>query len=111
MNRSKHTIETTIAVSYRPVTGEDIEEFSPKVLITFTYLPGSPAFYDRSRGGPGGWDPPDTAEVEIEAVDMIDPDGATLDAADLMRWALTWLDDQDGYQSCCNLAERERRQG
>ncbi len=38
------------------------------VIVDYSYVAGASDTYDRSRGGPGGWDPGYPAEITIEHV-------------------------------------------
>lgn len=75
----------------------------PTVEITFSYLPGSPAFTPRGEYAP--IDPPDPAEVEFVSAKIIDAKDLTATQDRVDDWARDYLDSDTGYRAACNYAE------
>jgi hypothetical protein len=103
---SQHKIRT-VRVYDRDLGAE--EEYE----ITFSFTPGSPDTYDKSRGGPGGWDPGYSAEVEFVSISPGASDvGAFTDLAqrDLEDWADNWLQD-DGYDEALAVVAADDERG
>jgi hypothetical protein len=103
---SQHKIRT-VRVYDRDLGAE--EEYE----ITFSFTPGSPDTYDKSRGGPGGWDPGYSAEVEFVSISPGASDvGAFTDLAqkDLESWADNWLQ-TDGYDEALAVAAADDERG
>ncbi len=74
-------------------------DWEAEYTITFNYAKGSPDTYDKSRGGPGGWDPGWAAEVEFISISPGAGDHGAfsgLAQQDLESWASDWLQ-TDGY--------------
>jgi hypothetical protein len=102
---SQHKINVTRSGSH-----ESMGDWEAEYEITFSFTPGSPDTYDKSRGGPGGWDPGYPAEVEFISISPGAGDhGAFSDLAqkDLESWASEWLQD-DGYAEAVQIAEQDR---
>jgi len=91
-----HTIKTELEVE----TAGGV--FCPKLEITYSYLPGSPAVYYQRNGDPG-W-PADPAELELINVKLIDGNGLDPTDQQVQKWANDWLDDA-GYSEACGHAE------
>jgi hypothetical protein len=69
------------------------------VALEIAYLPGCPASFD----DPG-------YEPEVEIIDVL-PYGCPppLDPEVIYRLAMEWLNEGEGYKTCCAFAEEERR--
>lgn len=104
---TQHTITAKLHVLFRipGMPDDEHESANPTVDITYTYLRGSPATYDAARGGPGGWDPPDPAEVDFVGATLVDGDGLAPTDDQVKDWARDWLHDE-GYDEACQHAER-----
>lgn len=96
-----HTLRATIPHG-DPDIGAEVD-----VDITYTYRRGSPDTYDKSRGGPGGWDPGYPPEVEFVSAKPMSPyygAFADMEQQHLDELARNWLD-EDGFTEACEHAE------
>lgn len=105
---TQHTIAAEIEVKFliADMPADEREVAYPKVEITYSYSPGSPAVMYQRNGDPG-W-PAEPAEIELINVHLIDGDGLAPNDQQLREWAYDWLHDA-GFDQACEHAEECRR--
>lgn len=81
----------------------------PEVRITYTYLPGAPAYTPRGEYAP--IDPPEPPEIEVTSVELLDAKGLAPDAARVRAWGDAWMQDDRNFWFAVGNAMRERRMG
>jgi hypothetical protein len=110
MRSSTHTIDAEFEIKFRlpdmPNEPGEYEVAYPTARVTYSYLPGRPAYTPRGEYGP--IDPPDPAEVELITAELIDGDGLMPNTWILREWADEWLQSDAGYERACNAAEDDR---
>jgi hypothetical protein len=98
------TTHTITAVRSGSFNGMDWEA---EYVITYDYVPAAPDWYDKSVGGPGGWNPGHGAEISFISATPLPDAGAFTDIAvkELQDWAAEWLD--DNYAAAVDAAEQD----
>ena len=86
---------------------EDIDYIPCKLEITYSYIPGAPDYYNRSVGGPGGWDQGYASEVSLVAARVIQCEASLWDST-IRDMAEDYLQNE-GYEEACTIAEEAGR--
>jgi hypothetical protein len=107
--RKNHTMVADVEVKFTfpgLEPGEHEVEY-PILEITFSHLPGRPAFTPRGEYAP--IDPPEPAEVDFVSATLIDAKGLTASQSEVDEWARDYLDGDAGYRHACKCADSDHR--